>query len=252
MVTLENERLCSFSRVAACLPLPPSNHPRKRACVLVFDGGWLLSIATTPPPSKTSTHARFRWWQPSVWRLYATVGISDHHPPSLARNARWVGSVPITPLRLAFRRPPSRVCNVTGWAYSVRSPLLFFYYLLTTYKNNMTRRAHSLPSHECEMEVLVAHHHPLFMRPPSMLERETEGSSWPPPLLHWNVTYCEPVYLWIGYEHEQGGLSTTTTTNVIEYKCYNPCQIWVISNNTMIRLSKSVLIWPWFLSISEN
>ena len=38
---LETERMCSFSRVVTCSPPPP--HPRNRACMLVFEVGWLLS-----------------------------------------------------------------------------------------------------------------------------------------------------------------------------------------------------------------
>ena len=90
--------------------------------MLIFDGGWLLSIATTPPPSPPPHLHRKRAracsfsMMAAVSRLYATVGVSDHHHPSLARNARWMGSVPITPLRLAFRRPPSRVC-MQRWVF---------------------------------------------------------------------------------------------------------------------------------------
>ena len=60
--TFENEQLCSFSTMVGCFPAPPPYHLRKRAPMLVFDGGRLFSTTTTPPPSKTSRYARFRRW----------------------------------------------------------------------------------------------------------------------------------------------------------------------------------------------
>ena len=41
---------------------PPHHHPRKRALMLIFKGGYLFSITTTLRPSKTSICTRFRWW----------------------------------------------------------------------------------------------------------------------------------------------------------------------------------------------
>ena len=44
--TLENECACSFLMVVGCSSAPLTNHPRKRARMLVFEGDW-LSIITT-------------------------------------------------------------------------------------------------------------------------------------------------------------------------------------------------------------
>jgi hypothetical protein len=40
--TIENECFCSFLMVCICFSLPPPNHLRKRALLLVFDGVYLI------------------------------------------------------------------------------------------------------------------------------------------------------------------------------------------------------------------
>ena len=52
-------RVPSFLMMVDCSSAPPSHHPRKRARMLVFDGGGMYFITTIPLPLKTSTHARF-------------------------------------------------------------------------------------------------------------------------------------------------------------------------------------------------
>src|SRR6266700_800214 len=71
---IENKRAGSFSMAAACFSPPPPHHHRKRVRKLVFDGGRLFSTLTTPPPSKPTTPACFRW-RPLVFR--------PHHPSTI-------------------------------------------------------------------------------------------------------------------------------------------------------------------------
>ena len=72
--TLENECMWWWQAAAA-----KSNHPRKRACMLVSEGrGWQVMVAAAKsnhqPPSKTSAYARFRG--------YSGGGSSKEQSPS--------------------------------------------------------------------------------------------------------------------------------------------------------------------------
>jgi hypothetical protein len=80
---------------------PPPNHPRNRAHLLVFDGGYfvfittmsktsnrarfdggyLFFITTTQPPSKTSAFARFRRW---LFIFHPTI-LKNEHTRSFSR-----------------------------------------------------------------------------------------------------------------------------------------------------------------------
>src|SRR6266571_4535308 len=57
---------------------PPYHHPRKRALMLVFKGGYLFSITTTLRPSKTSICARFRWWLLVFYHHHHTTVETEH------------------------------------------------------------------------------------------------------------------------------------------------------------------------------
>jgi hypothetical protein len=71
-----HKRVCLFSMVVGYFPSPLFHHPQKRARMLIFEGGDLFSITTTPTPSKTSTYARFR----GCWSVF------HHHHPNTLEN----------------------------------------------------------------------------------------------------------------------------------------------------------------------
>jgi len=69
------------------LPLPPtfslvagwpSHHPRKRAHMLIFDGGGTAFNTTTPSLSKTSRYARFRRWL-VVFHHHNSITFKNEH-----------------------------------------------------------------------------------------------------------------------------------------------------------------------------
>jgi hypothetical protein len=75
------------------LPLPPtfslvagwpSHHPRKRAHMLVFDGGGTAFNTTTPSLSKTSRYARFRRWL-VVFHHHNSITFENEHTRSFSR-----------------------------------------------------------------------------------------------------------------------------------------------------------------------
>ena len=75
------------------LPLPPtfslvagwpSHHPRKRAHMLVFDGGGTAFNTTTPSLSKTSRYARFRRWL-VVFHHHNSITFENEHTRSFSK-----------------------------------------------------------------------------------------------------------------------------------------------------------------------